>query len=119
MASKASSSKASSKSAPVTPDSTPAPVEAVVEEKNNNRLKVAVAIGVVAIVLGLIPAVYSLVKAPVAKTDVKKDIPVITIASEKGWDKFYPDVDGSASFNDTNRNIFEGLVRYDNQTKII
>lgn len=51
---------------------------------------------------------------------VKHDIPLITVDSgERGFNSFYPDIDSSSNFISPNRQIFEGLVRYDKQSKIV
>ena len=51
---------------------------------------------------------------------VKKDIPLLRYTSkEKGWNAFYPGSDNSTSFTEANRNIFEGLVRFENKSKIV
>lgn len=55
-----------------------------------------------------------------AEVVVKKDIPHITIAGgDRGFDLFYPGVDDSANFITTNRQVFEGLVRYEDNSKIV
>lgn len=50
----------------------------------------------------------------------KKDIPNLRyVTANTGWDKFYPGIDSSANYDESNREIFEGLVRFDGGTKIV
>lgn len=57
---------------------------------------------------------------PVAKTEVKNDVAVLRYGTTEGpINVFYP---GTGLINgeyDVNQQVFEGLVRYDNQTRII
>lgn len=53
-------------------------------------------------------------------TTVKKDIANLRyVTSVTGWNQFYPGIDTSSNFEEANREIFEGLVRYENRTKIV
>lgn len=63
------------------------------------------------------PAAHSGVAA---NSTVKKDIPNVRyVTTNEGWDKFYPDIDSSANYEESNREIFEGLVRYENRSQIV
>lgn len=51
---------------------------------------------------------------------VEKDIANIRyVTTNTGWDKFYPGIDNTSNYEESNREIFEGLVRYENRTKIV
>lgn len=55
-----------------------------------------------------------------ATKEVKNDIPQITYSTgEKGYDKFYPEMDTSNNYIESNRMIFEGLVQYQDQSKVV
>ena len=60
-------------------------------------------------------------KTPVASTtSSKKDIPHLTYTTlSYGWDAFYPGGDLSTNYFEANNTAFEGLVRYENKTKIV
>lgn len=50
---------------------------------------------------------------------VKKDIPLIRFSSYfTGWEAFYPNIDNSSNYADTNTQVFEGLVRIYSNNKI-
>jgi ABC-type transport system substrate-binding protein len=59
-------------------------------------------------------------KSNASATVVKKDIPNIRYAtSSEGWESFYPNIDASNNYLESNVMIFEGLVRFQNKTQIV
>jgi len=97
---------------------TPSPVK-------KSRKKLGLLIVLLVVLLGGAAAAYFVLNKNDANTVatsvvVKKDIPNVRYVSNNiDFTTFYPASDSSASYAEANQMLFEGLVRYENKTKVV
>lgn len=115
------SSVAASQASPVEPVPSVVSVQELPQSGNSSKKA-----GIFLIILALIVAgcggyyLFTHKVAEKAAVVVKKDIPVVNLSSgEKGYNAFYPGIDNSNNFIGLNRQIFEGLVVYQDSSRLV